>query len=336
MKKVLVKKPHDIQIVESSNIEKLKGNEVRVKTLYAGLCGSDVHIFEGHNPFATYPRIIGHEVVGVVEEVGLNVSDFSIGDQVVLEPIETCGECRPCKIGRPNICEQLQVYGVHRDGGMQETFVIEGDKLHKISADVKPEKAVLAEPLTIGAQAAFRGEVEKGDTVLIQGAGTIGLCCLIIAKHAGAKVIVSDLDDEKLQFAKEKGADYTINIGKDNLLETVFGITEDKGVNVSMDAVGINATFEYAIKSCSPAGKVVVLGFEEKPAQVRQVDITKGELDIRGSRLQTNQFPFVIGLLEDDSINVDGIVTHMKKPEEITDALELFKDRSSRKILIEF
>ncbi|MCD2136445.1 zinc-binding alcohol dehydrogenase family protein [Salinicoccus halitifaciens] len=336
MKQVLVKNPQDIQIVEAEEIDKPQRNEVKVKVIYAGLCGSDVHIFEGHNPFATYPRIIGHEVMGVVEEVGEDVSDLESGDQVILEPIKTCGECRPCRIGRPNICENLQVYGVHRDGGMQEYFVIESDKLHKISSEVTPEKAVLAEPLTIGAQASLRGEVGEGDTVLIQGAGTIGLCCLLIAKHKGATVIVSDLDDDKLQFAEDKGADYTINIGENNLLDEVFKITEDKGVNVSMDAVGLNATFESAVKSCAPAGKVVVLGFEEKPAQVSQVDITKGELDVRGSRLQTDQFPYIISLLEKNLIDVDGIVTHIKDKEEINDALELFKDNSSRKILIKF
>ncbi|MCC4722895.1 MULTISPECIES: zinc-binding alcohol dehydrogenase family protein [Salinicoccus] len=336
MKQILVKEPNQIEVVEAEEVVNIENNEVKVKVLYAGLCGSDVHIFEGHNPFATYPRIIGHEVMGTVEKVGADVTSLELGDQVVLEPIKTCGKCKPCKIGRPNICEKLQVYGVHRDGGMQDSFVIESDKLHKVSSEVEPEKAVLTEPLTIGAQASFRGEVGEGDTVLIQGAGTIGLCCLLIAKYKGATVIVSDLDEGKLSFAKEKGADYTINVGEYNLLDEVYKLTDDKGVDVSMDAVGINATFENAIKSCAPAGKVVVLGFEEKPAQVSQVDITKGELDIRGSRLQTHQFPFVVDLLERNLINVEDIVTHIKDKDEITEALELFKDDNSRKILIKF
>ena len=159
-----------------------------------------MHIYHGTNPLATLPRVIGHEVTGQVEEVGANVQSLKPGDHVVIEPISYCGSCYACRKGRPNVCAKLSVFGVHQDGGMREYIVLPERQLHSVSKDLPWEEAVMAEPYTIGAQAVWRGQVKKGDTVLIQGAGPIGICVLKMAKLAGAAVMMTDLNNERLAF----------------------------------------------------------------------------------------------------------------------------------------
>lgn len=153
-----------------------------------------------------------------MEEVGANVQSLKAGDHVVIEPISYCGTCYACRKGRPNVCAKLSVFGVHEDGGMREYIVLPERQLHVVSKDLPWEEAVMAEPYTIGAQAVWRGQVEKGDAVLIQGAGPIGICVLKMAKLAGAAVMMTDLNNERLAFAKENGADAVVNAQQKMLL----------------------------------------------------------------------------------------------------------------------
>src|SRR5699024_6803767 len=173
------------------------------KVKRVGICGSDMHIYHGTNPLATYPRIVGHEVAGEVIAVGSHVTKLAPGDSVVVEPIRSCGECYACRSGRPNVCKEVSVFGVHEDGGMREFIVLPEKQLHPVDSHIDWDEAVLAEPYTIGAQATWRGNVQEGKTVLIQGAGPIGITNLKMAKLLGATVMISDLTNERLAFAKE-------------------------------------------------------------------------------------------------------------------------------------
>lgn len=165
MKAVQVRKAHELIINEIEKPQIENGTDVLVKVKRVGICGSDMHIYHGTNPLATLPRVIGHEVAGEVEAVGPQVKGIKIGDHVVVEPIRYCGECYACRKGRPNVCENLSVFGVHEDGGMREWFVLPEKQLHVVDPSLPWEEIVLAEPYTIGAQATWRGQVEEGDTV---------------------------------------------------------------------------------------------------------------------------------------------------------------------------
>ncbi|PTI30413.1 alcohol dehydrogenase [Mammaliicoccus vitulinus] len=298
-----------------------KEKNILVKTKKVGICGSDRHILHGTNPLATIPRIVGHEVVGVVDEI-YGDTQLNIGDHVVVEPIRPCGECYACSQNRPNVCKNLVVFGVHEDGGMREYFSINEKQLHKVDNNLSFEKSVLIEPLTIGAQATSRGNLQDGDTLLIQGAGPIGLCILRYAKLKDVKIIISDLDQSRLDYAKEQGADITINVKEKDLISEVNKITNGEGVNVSIDAVCIPKTFELSILVASAAGRVVVLGFDEQPANIVQMPITKNELTIVGSRLQTYKFTEVIKNMENGKFDDFDLVTHQFELSEATKAFE--------------
>lgn len=171
MKAAQIVEPNKIVVVDKEMPVLADGNEVLVRVRMIGICGSDLHVLHGTNPFAIYPRVFGHEVTGEVAEIGKNVKDLAIGDHVVMEPISYCGKCYACRSGRPNVCESLQVYGVHRDGGCQEYMVLPASKVHRVDKSLKWEEVVLAEPFTIGAQVIGRGDVKQDDVVLIFGAG---------------------------------------------------------------------------------------------------------------------------------------------------------------------
>ncbi|WNC13705.1 zinc-binding alcohol dehydrogenase family protein [Brevibacillus brevis] len=338
MKAVQVRKAHELVASEVEKPGIGQPTDVLVKVRRVGICGSDMHIYHGTNPLATLPRVVGHEVAGEVVEVGPEVKNVKVGDHVVVEPIRYCGECYACRKGRPNVCASLSVFGVHEDGGMREWFVLPEKQLHVVDAGLPWEEIVLAEPYTIGAQAVWRGQVEQGETVLIQGAGPIGICILKMAKLQGARVMITDLSDERLDFAKENGADVTVNASREDVREAVARWTGGEGVNVAIDAVCLPMTFELSVDVVSPAGTVVVLGFDERPSAIPQLPITKKEVTIVGSRLQTSQFSQVVRLLNEGKLRHNGLVTHtfpLERVQEAFDYVEKNPDKV-RKALIVF
>lgn len=214
---------------------------------------------------------------------------------------------------------------------MREFFTASENKLHKVHHDVAFEKSVLIEPLTIGAQATSRGDLKDGDTVLIQGAGPIGLCILKYAKLNDVTVFISDLDQSRLDYAKEQGADVAINVKDLDLVEEIHKLTDGEGVNVSIDAVCMPKTFELSINVASAAGRVVVLGFDEKPANIIQMPITKNELTIVGSRLQTYKFKDVIENMENHKFDDFDLVTQQYDLNQVKEAFQ-FIDEHPEKI----
>lgn len=338
MKAVQVRKAHELIIQEVEKPRISNSTDVLVKVKRVGICGSDMHIYHGTNPLATLPRVVGHEVAGEVVEIGQGVTGIKVGDHVVIEPISYCGECYACRKGRQNVCEKLSVFGVHEDGGMREWFVLPEKQLHVVDSDLSWDEIVLAEPYTIGAQAVWRGEVEEGETVLIQGAGPIGICILKMAKLQGATVMITDLSDERLEFAKESGADITVHAGKDDVQKRVEEWTNGQGANVVIDAVCLPMTFELSFDVVSTAGRIVVLGFDERPSSVSQLPITKKEVAVKGSRLQTDQFPKVVKLLNEGKLRHEGLVTHTFSLDDIQEAFNFVENHPEqvRKAIIVF
>ncbi|NEU32032.1 zinc-binding alcohol dehydrogenase family protein [bacterium LRH843] len=338
MKAVRIPEAHKIEIIDITEPTLERSTDVKVKIKRVGICGSDMHIYHGTNPLATYPRIVGHEVAGEIVEVGSAVTKVAVGDHVVIEPITYCGECYACKSGRPNVCKEVSVFGVHEDGGMREFAILEERQVHKVNTDIDWNEAVMAEPYTIGAQATWRGNVQIGQTVFIQGAGPIGITVLKMAKLRGATVIISDFTNERLVFAKENGADYTINPSEVDVEAKINEITNDEGANVVIDAVGLPQTFELSVNVASAAGNVVLLGFNADPSSIAQMLITKKELTITGSRLQTNQFGKVVELINEKKLVHNGLITHTFPLSKVKEAFEFVEKNPQlvRKAVIEF
>lgn len=326
MKAIQVKGAHNLVEVEVEKAELKSPTDVLVKVKRVGICGTDMHIYHGTNPLATLPRVVGHEVAGEIVAVGREVDKLKKGDHVVIEPISYCGSCYACRKGRPNVCSNLSVFGVHEDGGLREYIVLSEKQLHLVNKSLSWDDIVLAEPYTIGAQATWRGNVEKGDSVLIQGAGPIGICILKLAKMKGATVMMTDLNEERLQFAKESGADAVVHAGREDVRTRVKEWTNREGVNIVIDAVCLPSTFELSVDVVSQAGNIVILGFDERPASIPQLPITKKEVTITGSRLQTNQFSTIVQYLNEGKLSHNGLITHKFPLSRVQEAFDFIEN----------
>lgn len=337
MKAIQVTKAYQIDIIDVAEPVLQEDNQVKIKVKAAGICGSDQHIYHGTNPLATYPRILGHEFSGEVVEIGKSVTKVKVGDRVCVEPIVFCNECYPCKLNRPNICESLEVCGVHRDGGMQEYFLTTEEKCYILPEDCSFERGALVEPFTIAAQANYRGQTCKEDTLLILGAGTIGLCNLMYAKRIGATCIVADIFDDKLKRALEYGADYVINTKNENLDEALGRILDGKGPSLTIDSACTVQTFEDAIRVTRAGGRVVPLGFAQAPSAIAQMHFVKKELSVHGSRLQTHKFQTVVDMFK-DGFHPEKLISHRFHFMDIKKAFEAFDNpnEDTVKIMLHF
>jgi len=331
---ISVEKPHSLAVIEAGSPAPERG-EVRVRVRRAGICGSDVHILHGSNPFARYPRIIGHEFAGEIESVGPEISGLSVGDRVVVDPVLSCGRCHPCRIGRPNVCANLEVLGVHRDGGFRELVVVPERNVVKVSPSLPVEIAALAEPFSIAANVLGRTGCGPDDAMLIYGAGTVGLTVLQVAKLKGARCVVSDPDDARLERARSFGADVTINPASVPVVDAVKGELDGLGPSVIIDGAGVPALLEEACRVASPAGRIGLLGFSPAPCNVSQQEIVKKELTLVGSRLNRRLLPEVVQWLESGALRPEAMITQTFDAKDAQAAFDLVDNHPERTVKVQ-
>jgi len=339
MKSIVIPKPGEISVLERPMPAEPDKDEVIVRVKAAGICGSDLHIYHGRSAFATYPRVIGHEIAGEIYKAGSMVKDFKPGDKVAVDPVISCGECYACRIGQHNVCSSVKVLGVHVDGGYSKYIKVNAGNVHRIPDYLSWEEAAVIEPFSIAAEAVDRGRLCAGDSVLICGAGPIGLVILQAVKRVGAKAMIIDIIDSRLERAKEMGADQVVNTGKTDLEKVVMDFTNSEGVNLIFEATGSISLFELCVsRLVSQAGRIVVLGFPEEPAKIAPIDIMKRELDIVGSRLNRNKFPEVIRWLEAKEIEPSAIISHVFPMERVKEAFRLYDEEPEKvcKIILTF
>ncbi len=331
MKAICVTAPYQLEIQDRPLPVIQSPDEVLIKVKAAGICGSDVHIYHGTSPVATYPRVIGHEIAGEIAEVGSAVNLFQKGDRVVMDPVISCGACYQCKIGRSNVCGRLKVRSVHVDGGYQEYIVMPKESVHHIPDHLLWEEAVMIEPFTIAEQTCSRAELTAADVVFIMGAGPAGLSILKRAKIAGATCFISDIVDNRLQMALRYGADAVIHAGREDVPAAISELTGGTMASVVIDAVCTVRSFEEALKVVCPAGRVITLGFNSSPSAIAQFSITARELDVRGTRLHNKKFPAVIRLFEEKKLEVRDMITHRFHFLKIQEAMKLIEDPAIEK-----
>lgn len=331
---VSVRAPHSLEVIETDRAEP-GPNEVRVKVLSAGICGSDIHILHGSNPFAKYPRVIGHEFAGTVAAVGTAVTALSVGDHVVVDPVVSCGHCYACRIGRSNVCANLEVMGVHRDGGFRSEVVVPAENAVKVSQDLPISVAALAEPFSIAANVLSRTGCDERDTVLIYGSGTVGLTVLQVAKLKGARVIVADPDKRRLERAEQFGADRLLQTGKDDIPASVASENDGLGPTLVIDGAGVPALLEEACRVASPAGRIGILGFSPAPCNVSQQEIVKKELTLVGSRLSRRLLPEVVGWLESGRLKPEAMITQTFRGNDAKEAFALIEQAPEKTVKVQ-
>lgn len=338
MKAVQIVEPGNVRV---ENIQKPDcGNgEVLLRIKYVGFCGSDLNTYLGRNPMVQLPVIPGHEIGAVIEETGNGVPEtLRPGMVVTVNPYTNCGKCASCRNRRINACEHNETLGVQRNGAMTEYVVLPWQKV--IPADgISVRDCALIEPMSVGFHAVARGQVTDGDTVMVIGCGMIGLGAVVRASLRGATVIAVDLDDEKLQLAREIGADYTINSRTEDVHARLNELTKGLGPDVVIEAVGSPATYVMAVDEVGFTGRVVCIGYAKTEVAFQTKYFVQKELDIRGSRnALPEDFRAVIKYLRHGACPKERLISSVVMPEKAGDALKNWSEQPGKvfRILVEF
>ncbi|MDA3959061.1 alcohol dehydrogenase catalytic domain-containing protein [Oceanispirochaeta sp.] len=327
MRQAVMTSPGTIEFKEVSQPEAGPG-EVLVKVMSIGVCGSDVHVYHGLHPYTSYPVVQGHEVSCEVVRPGEGGSGFAPGDKVTIEPQVSCGKCFSCRSGLYNICDELKVLGFQTTGCASDYFVAPAAKLVKLDPTMKHDHGALMEPLSVAVRAvnqafsAAEGGI-KGKQVLVYGAGPIGNLVAQAAKGMGAsKVMISDLNDFRLEKAKACGVERTNNPSRENLVEQVdefFG--KDRKADVIFECVGVGSTMDSAIDIARKGTPIVVVGVFGKKAEIDMARVNENELKLLGTaRYVLEDFEIAKDLVASAKVHLDPLVTDVFEFEKYKDA----------------
>ena len=321
MRAIKYETPWNVECVELE-MPKVGANEALIKVKSAGICGSDIGAFRGTNGLVTYPRVIGHEVVGEIISIPEhNPRGLKVGDHVIVDPYLYCGSCYPCSIGRTNCCTDLKVLGVHVEGGMAEYFAHPADMLWKLPDDMPWDLAPMVEPLTIALHGIHRGGLKTGEHVVIIGAGPIGILAAMAALTYGAEPIMIDLVDGRLEEARKLGVKYTINCEREQAAEKVSEYTRGRMAELVMECSGANASIRSTLDLVSNAGRITLTGWPKKETPLLTDMITKKEVDICGARTSANEVPEAIELIYSGKVDARRILTKVVPIEEVPETI---------------
>ena len=310
MKALLLEAPKDFKRVEIADPQGPGPGEALVRVHRVGICGSDVSGYLGKMPFFSYPRIPGHELGVEVLAVGDGVANVRPGDRCSVEPYINDPESYASRRGHPNCCEKLEVLGVHRDGGMRPQFLLPARKLHP-SARLSLDQLALVETLAIGCHAVDRGAPRPDESCLIIGAGPIGLATLVFARLTGARTIMLDLNEQRLDFCRRTmGVDHTIRLSE-TVANDLRAATDGHMPDVVIDATGSNVSMSNAFGLIAPGGRLVYVGITTDEVRFRHPVFHKTEGTLLCSRnALPADFTRIIGLIEDGRIDTRPWITH--------------------------
>lgn len=300
----------------------LSGGHAIIKIKRIGICGTDLHAFEGTQPYFDYPCVLGHELSGDIIEID-GSSDFKHGEAVTFIPYFNCGHCIACRNGKPNCCTTLKVCGVHVDGGMAEYLSVPVDKLVHGNG-LSYDELALVEPLAIGAHGIARAAVKPGEFGLIIGAGPIGLGAIAFAQIAGAETLVMDINESRLAFCREKlGVKHTVNASSANALQQIKDITHGDMPTVVIDATGSQRAINNAFQHLAHGGRFVLIGLQKGDITFSHPEFHKREATLMSSRNATRtDFEHVMDSMRKGLINPKTFITHRVKFEEVASNFE--------------
>lgn len=324
MRAIRCETPGELRLVEVERPD-LKAGWVRVGIRHIGICGTDYHIYEGKHPFLKYPRIMGHELSGVVLDAN-GAAGLAEGDPVVINPYLPCYQCPACREGKTNCCETLTVIGVHGDGGMTEELVMPEANLYKAEG-LSLRDAAMVEFLAIGAHAVRRTELKPGWRVLVVGGGPIGLGVAFFARIAGADVTVLDAAADKLASARSFGFDAAT---LDERNGAAFKAAMGTGFDAVFDATGAIPAMNQAVGYCRNGGSLTLVGVVKGTLSWEDPEIHRRELTIRASRNATREdFDHVMASIRNGSVPTDRLATHATSFEDVPVNLPIWAhDRS--------
>jgi alcohol dehydrogenase len=316
-----------------------KPTDVIVKILKTTICGTDLHIMKGDVPEVTDGRIIGHEGVGIIEEAGSAVSNFKKGDHVIISCITSCGKCEYCKKGMYSHCEDGGWILGHLIDGTQTEYVRiphADNSLYPIPAGADEEALVmLSDILPTGFECGvLNGQVKPGDTVAIIGSGPIGIAALLTAQfYSPAEIIMVDMDENRLNVAKTFGATQIINSAHENAIEKIKKLTNGKGVDVAIEAVGVPATFELCTAIVAPGGHVANIGVHGKSATLHLETLWSQNITITTRLVDTVTTPMLLKTVQSKKLKPNQLITHHFRLNQVMEAYETFGNAAKEKAL---
>jgi len=301
-----------------------KPGEVVVRVAAVGICGSELEGFATRSPRRPPPLIMGHEFCGEVAEVGEGVSGYRVGDRVVVNSVISCGQCEECRDGQTHLCRDREVFGMKRPGGFADLCAVPVSTLLPLPEKVSPVQGALVEPLANGVHALSLTRQRFPETVVVIGAGTIGLMTLQVAKAAGAlRLVAVDTNDRRLEVAHQLGAEPVFNPRRDAVVASVRDFTRGRGADLVVDAVGAAETRRASVAATRPGGETVWLGLHDDPTQLSGFDVVLGERKITGSYAVTpRDLRAAIGLFAHGKVELAPWV----RPFPLTEGARVFRE----------
>jgi len=324
-------------VVEDRPIPEIKNpTDVLLEIYGCGICGTDPKIIAGEHPVV--PGIIlGHEYAGTVLKVGEKVKNVKPGDRVTVDVDIKCGECYYCKTGRENLCQNIKTLGEHLDGGYTLYNISPASTLYKMPDTMPFEAGILAGPISCVANGVRRAQIKPGDTVVIIGAGPMGLLYLQLLKNSeAARVIVCEVKDKRIEDAKKFGAEIVIDPKKEDPAEVVKSLTDGRGADVVIEAAGNPIATKQALSMTGRGGKVVLFGINPQGQEVpiQPFDVTFRQIEIVGSFISNYTFHAALELLNAGKFDLENFITHRIKLSEIRRGLDLMKKGECIKVMI--
>ena len=329
MKSLIYKGKEELEFKDTKPPIIEKENEVVIDVKYAGICGSDITIWKGKHLRAKTGTILGHEFVGTVNKTSPNIKNLKNGDKVVVEPLFHCETCDFCKEGQYNLCNQIGLYGVDEDGGFAEQIKVPINKVFKVETDL--EKMALVEPIAVAVNAVNNSAIELNSTVLIFGAGTIGLLIADIAQILGAgEVVICEIDESRLEIARSLG--YKVFNPKNNLESNI----ENKKFDLIFDAAGSPKIIELGLKFIKKSGQFNIVAIHKQNAKIDLQKIVYSEINIQGRFIYTHKdFKKAIQLIENGKINPENYITKILSFKDIQEGFKLMeRGKNNLKILV--
>lgn len=332
MKCIVCEQPNELKLIDVERPDQRAGEAI-VNVKRVGVCGTDLHAFKGNQPFFTYPRILGHELAGVIDWVGDNRFGLKKGDQVAIIPYMACGDCIACRNGKSNCCKEMKVLGVHIDGGMRDQISIPYGHLMKTDG-LSMDQTAIIEPLSIGAHAVRRANIKKGERVLVIGAGPIGLGLMAFAKREGATVIAMDINEERLAFCRQwANVDSVINSSQ-SPIEQLKKITDGDMPTIVFDATGNSGAMMNSFHYPAYGGTLMFVGLVKEDITFSDSDFHAKELTLMASRNATREdFAYVMNAMKQGDIEADRYISHRIEFEQVVDQFNGWAGRGQSNVV---
>ncbi|MEM7461524.1 MAG: alcohol dehydrogenase catalytic domain-containing protein [Pseudomonadota bacterium] len=309
--------------LEQKNVAAPGAGEVQIQVAYCGICGTDLHIYLGHmDQRVGFERTIGHEMSGVISAIGEGVSGLSVGQHVVVRPLDHCGVCPACIAGHEHICHNLKFIGIDTEGAFQEFWNVPAHTIHTLPDDLDLAHAALIEPLAVACHDVERGQVAKGEDVLVIGGGPIGMLVALVARNAGGNVVISEINENRLAYAEKLGF-ATANPLETDVAKLMNERTGGKGADVVFEVSGSQPGVDLMTAAAATRGRIVMVAIHATKPQIDMFQFFWRELELFGARVyRPEDYDVAMRLLAEGIVDCDSFITDIQPLDDIQSAFE--------------